>query len=150
MIYQVYNRYHHDFIRYAKSLVTRKEDAYDLVQETYIKAIEREEIFEQMNEYQIKGWFFRVIKNQFIDQMRKDKRIIFYEEEQVLTHVFIETDIFFKEMVATLPDHLRLPIILKYQKGLNSKEIGKLQGISPSTVRNRLSLGLQKLKMEAL
>lgn len=147
MIYQVYNQYHHDFIRYAKSLVTRKEDAYDLVQETYVKAIEREEIFEQMNEYEIKGWFFRVIKNKFIDQMRKNKRIIFSEEEHMLTtSVLLETDIYFEEMIATLPDHLRTPIVLKYRAGLNSKEIGELQGISPSTVRNRLSLGLQKLK----
>ncbi len=147
MIYQVYNQYHHDFIRYAKSLVTRKEDAYDLVQETYVKAIEREEIFEQMNEYEIKGWFFRVIKNKFIDQVRKNKRIIFSEEEHMLTtSVFLETDIFFQEMVDILPDHLRTPIILKYRERLNSKEIGELQGISPSTVRNRLSQGLKKLK----
>lgn len=147
MIYSVYSRFHLDFIRYAKSLVNNKEDAFDLVQETYLKAMEREEMFEQMNEYEIKGWFFRVIKNKFIDNMRKNKRMVFSDDEQVFTSsISLETDIYFNDMVSKLPKKLREPIILKYRHGYNSKEIGAIQGISSSTVRNRLSQGLNRLK----
>lgn len=149
MIYHVYEKYHHEFIRYAKSLVTRKEDAFDIVQDAYVKAMEHEGIFDNMNEYEIKGWFFRVIKNKFIDYIRKNKKIIFKNDEGIITkQADIETDIFFHDIVDTLPEYLKTPVVLKYVNGLNSKEIGELQGIPPSTIRNRLSLALNKLRME--
>lgn len=145
MIYNVYDQYHHEFIRYAKSLVTRKEDAFDIVQDAYVKAIEHEEIFERMNDYEIKGWFFRVIKNKFIDYLRKNKRLVF-SEGIISQQTDIETDIFFYDMIDSLPEYLKTPVVLKYVNGLNSKEIGNLQGIPPSTIRNRLSLALNKLR----
>lgn len=148
MIYNVYEQYHYEFIRYAKSLVTRKEDAYDIVQDAYVKAMEHEEIFELMNDYEIKGWFFRVIKNRFIDYIRKNKKITYRDDEGITQVVSMETDIFFHDMIETLPEYLKTPLVLKYVNGLNSKEIGELKGIPPSTIRNRLSLALNKLRME--
>ncbi|GKX30915.1 DNA-directed RNA polymerase subunit sigma [Vallitalea longa] len=147
MIYQVYEKYNKDFVRYAKSLVKTKQDAQDIVQDAYVKGIEHEEIFENMNDYQIKGWFFRVIKNIFIDRIRKDRKIFFSDDERILTsQINMETDIYFYDMINILPEYLKTLIKLKYVDGLNSKEIGKIQDVSPSTIRNRLSLAINKLR----
>ncbi|WP_113673889.1 RNA polymerase sigma factor [Vallitalea guaymasensis] len=147
MIYNVYEQYHKEFLRYAKSLVKRKEDAFDIVQDAYVKALEREEMFDNMNDYEIKGWFFRVIKNTFIDNFRKNKKIVFCEDESIITReTNMETDIYFNDMIDILPEYLKELIKLKYVDGLNSRQIGELQKVSPSTVRNRLSLAINKLR----
>ncbi|WP_273321162.1 RNA polymerase sigma factor [Vallitalea guaymasensis] len=147
MIYNVYEQYHKEFIRYAKSLVKRKEDAFDIVQDAYVKALEREEMFDNMNDYEIKGWFFRVIKNTFIDNFRKNKKIVFCEDESIITReTNMETDIYFNDMIDILPEDLKELIKLKYVDGLNSRQIGELQKVSPSTIRNRLSLAINKLR----
>lgn len=147
MIYQVYEKYNRDFKRYANSLAKTKQDAQDIVQDAYVKAIEHEEIFDNMNEYEIKGWFFRVIKNIFVDRIRKDKKLFFSDDERILTdQINMETDIYFYDMINILPEYLKILIKLKYVDGLNSREIGKLQNVSPSTIRNRLSLAINKLR----
>lgn len=147
MIYQVYEKYNKDFTRFARSLVNLKQDAQDLVQDAYVKAIEHEEMFTSMNEYEIKGWFFRVIKNNYIDKLRKDKKMFLSDNERILTNqTNMQTDIIFYEIINDLPEHLRTLLELKYVRGLNSKEIGRLLNISASTIRTRLSLAINKLR----
>ena len=71
-------------------------------------ALEREEMFKVMNEYQIKGWFFTTIKNKNIDNIRKRSRLdyqwevdIFTREdsfeEQVVMESFLKTASEFKK-----------------------------------------------------
>ena len=66
-IYLVYKKYNKEFIAYAKSITKNSGRAFDLVQEAYVSALERERMFANMNEHQIKGWFFTTIKNKNID-----------------------------------------------------------------------------------
>ena len=62
-IYLVYEKkYHNDFLAFAKSLTKDYNEAFDLVQDAYVAALEREEMFKVMNEYQIKGWLFYYYK----------------------------------------------------------------------------------------
>ena len=62
-VYAVYKKYNNDFLYYAKSISGNKDIAFDLVQNAYVKALENEDTFLSMNEYQIKGWFLTVIRN---------------------------------------------------------------------------------------
>ena len=77
----VYKKYNREFIAYAKSITRNEDRALDLVQEAYVSALEREDIFIAMNEYQIKGWFFRVIKNKNIDNIRRENRVLLLESK---------------------------------------------------------------------
>jgi RNA polymerase sigma-70 factor (ECF subfamily) len=54
---------------YALRLLGHKEDAKDLVQETYLKAYRFWDKFEQGTN--IKGWLYRLMKNTFINSYRK-------------------------------------------------------------------------------
>jgi len=83
-IYIVYEKYHNDFLSFAKSITKNYDEAFDLVQDAYLAALEREEMFEFMNEYQIKGWFFTTIKNKNIDNIRKKSRLDYQFELDII------------------------------------------------------------------
>lgn len=146
-IYLVYQKYNKDFTSYAKSITRNEDRALDLVQEAYVAALEKEEIFANMNEYQIKGWFFTTIKNKNIDNIRKQSRLTYLENDEVLeaTDSF-EENVVVRELLDKLPEKNRRVLLLKYEMNLNSNEIGKILGISPSTVRSRLSASLKILR----
>ncbi|MDR7869744.1 MAG: sigma-70 family RNA polymerase sigma factor [Tissierellaceae bacterium] len=144
MIYQKYNK---DFLRFATSLTKNEEKAMDLVQDTYVSGLEHEEVFESMNEYQIKGWFFTTIKNKNIDNIRKQNRIILIEDETLIEDSdSFEEMVVIRELIDRLPENQKQVITLKYILNLNSSEIGEMLGISPSTVRSRLSAAIKNLK----
>ena len=144
MIFEKYNK---DFLRFANCLTNNEERAMDLVQDTYVSGLEREEIFDCMNEYQIKGWFFTTIKNKNIDNIRKQNRSIFIEDEDLIVDSEnFEEAVVMRELIDQLPKNQRQVILLRYQMNLNSTEIGELLGISPSTVRSRLGTSIKNLK----
>lgn len=144
MIYQKYNK---DFLRFATSLTKNEEKSMDLVQDTYVSGLEHEEVFESMNEYQIKGWFFTTIKNKNIDNIRKQNRIILIEDETLIEDSdSFEEMVVIRELIDRLPENQKQVITLKYILNLNSSEIGEMLGISPSTVRSKLSAAIKNLK----
>lgn len=146
-IYLVYQKYHKDFLYFAKSLTKGKSEAFDLVQDAYVSGIERETIFKQMNEYQIKGWFFTTIKNKNIDNIRKNSRNTYEENIDNFTRTeTFEQEIAVKELILTLPNKYRKIIILRYEMNLNSREIGEILSVSPSTVRSQISKALKILR----
>lgn len=146
-VYLIYQKYNKEFLAYARSITQNQDRAFDLVQEAYLSAIEKEDIFEILNEYQIKGWFFTAIKNKNIDYIRKYRKIFsLLEDENIEDAKEFEESIAIKELLSKLPEKYRTVIHLKYYLGLNSTEIGKRLGISPSTVRSQLSASMKLLK----
>ncbi|SHJ43361.1 RNA polymerase sigma factor, sigma-70 family [Clostridium amylolyticum] len=146
-VYSVYKKYNKDFIAYAKSITGNKDIAFDLVQDAYVRALENENIFLNMNEYQIKGWFFTVIKNRNIDFIRKENKVVLFDndvpEEEIKS---FEEEVVMKNLLESLPEKNKQILRLKFNMNLNSNEIGKVLGMSPSTVRSRLSASLKLLK----
>jgi len=100
-----------------------------------------------MNEYQIKGWFFTVIKNRNIDFIRKENKVVLFDndvpEEEIKS---FEEEVVMKNLLESLPEKNKQILRLKFNMNLNSNEIGKILGMSPSTVRSRLSASLKLLK----
>nr|WP_272878520.1 RNA polymerase sigma factor [Clostridium sp. Cult3] len=143
----VYKKYNREFIAYAKSITRNEDRALDLVQEAYVSALEREDIFIAMNEYQIKGWFFRVIKNKNIDNIRRENRVLLLEKDEILGTVEnFEEEIAIKDLLDKLPKKNREVVNLRYNMLLNSREIGEILGIPASTVRSWLSASMKMLK----
>ncbi|MBW4829176.1 MAG: sigma-70 family RNA polymerase sigma factor [Clostridiaceae bacterium] len=145
-VYKVYQKYNKDFIAFARSIAGNNQ-AFDLVQEAYVAALEREEIFNNMNEYQIKGWFFTTIKNRNIDNIRKQNKFKYIENIGLFedTENF-EENVHIRDLLKDLPEKNKKVLLLKYGMNLNSREIGEILGISPSTVRSQLSAGLKILR----
>ncbi len=114
-IYLAYKKYNKDFIAYAKSISFNKHQAFDLVQEAYVSAIEREEIFDNMNEYQIRSWFFTTIKNENIDNIRKQRRLTYFENEGTFD-IFNEIEDFEEEITIINTGKLIFDEKLDYEK----------------------------------
>ncbi len=143
----IFDKYNKDFLKFATSITRSKERAMDLVQDAYVSSLENEEIFNYMNEYQIKGWFFATIKNKNIDNIRKRNKLVFIEDVSMIEDSeSFEEAVIIRELINRLPKKQRQVVQLKYHMNLNSTEIGQVLGISPSTVRSRLSVAINNLR----
>ncbi len=54
------------------------------------------------------------------------------------------------QCLLTLPEDLRYVLVLRYERGLNASEIGDHLGVSPSTIRDRLTRGRELLRARLL
>lgn len=71
-INNIYEKYYNELFLYALSLCRDEELAKDLVSETFFKVLLSSNHPSQ-EEHSFKYWLFRVLKNHYIDQLRKDK-----------------------------------------------------------------------------
>lgn len=61
------------FQNYAYSLTQNGEDANDLVQETYLKALTYRDKFDPSTN--LKAWMYTIMKNTFINNYRRETRV---------------------------------------------------------------------------
>ena len=140
---------------FAISLTTDRDDAYDLVQDTYIKAFRFFDKFEKGTN--CKAWLFRIMKNTYINDYRKrskqpekvDYNDIenFYEEIKAsfVNNNHLE-DEFFKnllgdeitEAIASLSEDFRTVTVLCDLEGFSYEEIAEIINAPIGTVRSRL------------
>ncbi|MCH7827221.1 MAG: sigma-70 family RNA polymerase sigma factor [Bacteroidetes bacterium] len=140
---------------FAISLTTNRDDANDLVQDTYIKAFRFFDKFEKGTN--CKAWLFRIMKNTYINNYRKrvkqpekvDYNDIenFYEEIKAsfVNNNHLE-DEFFKnllgdeitEAIASLSEEFRTVTVLCDLEGFSYEEIAEITNAPIGTVRSRL------------
>ena len=141
--------------RFAMSLTMNREDARDLVQETYLKALTYREKF--MNNTNFKAWVYTIMKNSFINKYRRSVREnttfdntkdLYYlnnsgqvndsSPEAILSAGEIQSQI------NNLEDDLRIPFQM-YQDGYKYKEIAEEMNLKIGTVKSRIFFGRKKL-----
>lgn len=143
--------------RFAYSLTSNREDARDLLQETYLKALTYRDKFE--DETNMKAWTFTIMKNTFINNYRKavkqnttfdssDNQFLMnsksdgYGPDAMYSHSEIS------KKVDALDDDFRLPFQM-HTSGYKYKEIADKLNLKIGTVKSRIFFSRQKL-MEAL
>jgi RNA polymerase sigma-70 factor (ECF subfamily) len=131
------------------------DDAKDLLQDTYLKAYRFIDKYERGTN--AKAWLFRIMKNSFINDYRRQARTpeqVDYDEIQdyydlVKKHSDDSNDLrsqFFKNMLdddivkamESLTEEFRTIIILSDLEGLTYEEIAEILEIPLGTVRSRL------------
>ena len=75
---ETYNKYHNEVYLYALSLCREEALAKDLVSETFFKAF----LAPNQPNGPMKYWLFRILKNHYIDLMRKDQEDLTFESHQ--------------------------------------------------------------------
>jgi RNA polymerase sigma-70 factor (ECF subfamily) len=146
---EYYGKFENEIISFSKSL--SKNDWEDFIQHAWIKAIGQKYVFESMNYYQARSWFYKVIRNRFYDSKRKNKNIIltdgsileFSSADNVNQFILKDSVLSFLDMLDETDQKI---VLLKYYSGKNSTEIGSELGINPSTVRYRLKKSLNIIK----
>jgi RNA polymerase sigma-70 factor (ECF subfamily) len=141
--------------RFAFSLTANYEDAMDLVQETFLKAISNREKFTDHSN--LKSWVYTIMKNSFINNYRKSVRQqttfdntkdSYYlnspgesssgNPESMLSTAEIHAHI------ENLEDELRIPFQM-YQEGYKYKEIAEEMQLKLGTVKSRIFFGRKRL-----
>jgi len=143
--------------RYAYSLTSNRDDAKDLVQETFFKALNNQEKFNDQTN--IKAWVYTIMKNTFInDYRRRTKRQTLFSsdvQEYVLNNrpaeLNPESEYGFRELtnvVNSLEPEFRVPFQM-HDNGYKYQEIADELGLHLGTVKSRIHFSRQKL-MEKL
>lgn len=136
------------FYRLAYSYVHNQEDALDIVQNAVCKALDRYESLR--NENAVRTWFYRILVNESLLLIRKQKmeiptedgtgqEIPYYEEGYNR-----EDDIY--EQLNRLEEDVQTIIKLRYFEELSLKEISDVTKTNLNTVKAKLYRGLRLLK----
>ena len=123
--------------RIAFSYSKNEEAALDIVQEAITKALKN--INKLSEESYIKTWFYRILINESLQYIRKNKRILTYELEAIENKVDCNVD--FAEgldvykYVQDLNEKLKTVIILRFFEDMKISEIAKITKTNESTVK---------------
>ena len=136
--------------RYLGRAGVRDDHLEDITQNAFHKSLRGAHNFSGINEgivheYQFKGWFYRILHNEYVSHVRKEvkQRSTFIQSKgEELSHVdklLLQIDIqILMDSLATLkPDQMEV-VNLRYLVGLNCIEIGDQLGYSPGKVRSSL------------
>ncbi|MCL5733760.1 MAG: sigma-70 family RNA polymerase sigma factor [Patescibacteria group bacterium] len=153
-------RYANFIYNFIYQYVKNREQAEDLVQETFLKVWKNLKRFDLTKKFKV--WIFKIARNTVIDFFRKKKEINFSdidkrEEEKEYdipdagptpSEIFERKEIQeeTKKALSFLPLKYRLTLINYYQDQLNFREIAELNGESINTVKSRYRRAMALLK----
>jgi RNA polymerase sigma factor (sigma-70 family) len=140
---------------FALSLTNNSDDAQDLLQETYLKALTyREKYADDTN---LKAWLFTIMKNTFINSYRrkvKSNTILDISEDLYYLNNSVDandetpdSELFTKEIekgIAELEEEYKTPFLMHTQ-GFKYKEIAEDLDLSIGTVKSRIFFTRKKL-----
>jgi RNA polymerase sigma-70 factor (ECF subfamily) len=151
---------------YAMYLTGDRDEASDLLQETFLKAYRFYDKFEQGTN--AKAWLYRIMRNTYINDYRRGKRtpdMVEYDEQKSAYMMSrgdepgpdeIKGEIFedeIAEAISTLPEKFKSVIVLRDVEDLPYEEIAEALEIPIGTVRSRLhrarAILFEKLKAYA-
>ncbi|OQX78634.1 MAG: RNA polymerase subunit sigma [Bacteroidetes bacterium 4484_276] len=140
---------------FANTLTQNNDDAKDLVQETYLKALTYREKFEANTN--LKAWAYTIMKNTFINNYRRSTKVnmimdstadlYFLNSSRTSSEASPESVIAHKEVskaVDNLVDGHRIPFRMHHE-GYKYKEIAKHLDLSIGTIKSRIFFSRKKL-----
>lgn len=151
MTRDLYERHYEELMRYCLQLCRSREAALDLVQETFLKALEREEAMDAYAPEQQRAWLYKAAKNLFLDDVRRSallqrKQRLLLDEEEREEDGFsrAETEL----LLLRLPQEDRALFRLRYLEGYSAVELSEMFDMPSATVRTKLLRARQLLKKE--
>ena len=137
------------FYRLAYSYVKEEQAALDVIQNAICRALES--CFGLKNPLALRTWFYRILVNEALQYLRKQKREVPLGEEHTETMTYEEPafdeDKQAYEAVMQLSEPMKTVIILHYYEDLTLKQIAEITDTPLSTVKTRLYSALKKLKL---
>lgn len=141
-------------IGYATTILKDADLARDVVQDTFVRLCQQDIAKVRDN---LKSWLFTVCRNRSLDHLRKDKRTEPLEEIRwkKVAGPGLQPDeqSLHAERIARIMGYLhrlnekqREVIILKFQQGLNYKEIHTITGLTTGNIGFLIHTGLKRLR----
>jgi len=152
------DRYQAAFLRKVRSVVGTKEDAEDVVQDTFVKIYRNAEKFKVKEGASFKSWGYKILMNTSFThyQKQKKKNDMFADLPQELFEVMPDnmgeslekktvqdelSSIFLK-----MPKHLASVLHLHFIEGRPHKEIAEKEGVSVSAIKTRVHRAKKEFK----
>jgi len=140
----------------AKWLVRNNQDAEDVVQEAYLRALKSFHGFHGSNG---RAWLLTIVRNTSYTLLKRNKAVDLttpFDEETYGTSGESDSPVALLERsedaeliskaMEELPTEFREILVLRHQEGLSYKEIADIAQIPPGTVMSRLARARAKLK----
>lgn len=127
----------------CRQYVKNNDVAEEVMLTGFLKVFTRLESFK--GEGSFEGWIRRIMVNESISQLRRDKKLFFKDETEIensIEHVtYIESELEVEEiqkMIDSLPDGYKTVFVLYAVEGYKHGEIAELLQISESTSKSQL------------
>jgi RNA polymerase sigma-70 factor (ECF subfamily) len=143
-------KYEAAFLRKARTVLYRQEDAEDVVQETFTKIYLHGPRFHAVPGASFKSWAYRILMNTAFTKYRKvmreqgktaDLEPEHYESlpDDVHEETFrLELSDYVVSIFARMPDHFVRVLTLHFIEGRPHSEIGEMEQISEGAVKTRV------------
>jgi RNA polymerase sigma-70 factor (ECF subfamily) len=154
-------QYYASIYHLSLSILDDSDDAEDIAQETFIAA--NEKLSEFRGESDIKTWLYSIAINRSRGQLRKRKtrralsdvlqtlqRIAKPSQSPEETAMQNDKDAHLWQVIDSLSDKHRLPVILRYAHQLSIPEIASILGLKEGTIHSRLFYAHQNIRGELL
>lgn len=141
---------------FAMSLTRDRDDALDLVQETYIRALTNEDKFHEGTN--LKAWLLTIMKNIFINNYRKSSKrntivdisenLFLINSSEAITGNQAENDFVMKDIalaINSLDAEYKKPFIMHYN-GFKYEEIAEDMDLPLGTVKSRIFFARKQMK----
>lgn len=137
-----------DFYRIASIRLKSADDIDDAIQMTIEKALKN---IKRLKEPQyIKTWIIRILINNCNDICKRKKKNIEYNENIELNvkndNEEVDAKLDFYILIKSLNEKEKIVMTLYYSENLTTKEISKILKEPESTIRNRISRAVKKLR----
>lgn len=152
---ELYDRTSENIYRLLLRMTASPDDAFDLAQETYLKAFTRMGQFDGRSS--VATWLYRVAVNEALQFLRRARRTRVKLQQIVPTpaegdkgtesdfeHSTIRLDM--NDAVAALVPNDRAMLLLRYQEGLDYRAIAGVVGCAAGTVASRLNRARQRVR----
>ena len=145
-----------NLLNFAYMLTSNRDDAYDLLQDTTLKALDNEDKY--VDNTNFKGWVFTIMRNIFINNYRKVVRsATVVDTTEDLYHLnicqesgldtpegsFAENEI--SSAIQNLADEYRVPFSM-YVAGYKYNEISEKMNLPLGTVKSRIFFARKQLQ----
>lgn len=145
-----------NLLNFAYMLTSNRDDAYDLLQDTTLKALDNEEKFAENSNF--KGWVFTIMRNIFINNYRRSARAAtVVDTTDNLYHLNLSQDSGLEapecslsageitEAINSFSDEYRIPFSMHVQ-GYKYNEIAEKMNLPLGTVKSRIFFARKKLQ----
>ncbi|MCM1520868.1 MAG: sigma-70 family RNA polymerase sigma factor [Lachnoclostridium sp.] len=147
-----------NLLNFALMLTSNRDNAYDLLQDTTLKALDNEAKYTENTNF--KGWVFTIMRNIFINNYRKVSRsATVVDQTEDLYHLNLSQDsgletpegsLGVNEITAVInsfPDDYRIPFSM-HIAGYKYNEIAEKMHLPLGTVKSRIFFARKRLQVK--
>ncbi|MCI0329503.1 MAG: sigma-70 family RNA polymerase sigma factor [candidate division Zixibacteria bacterium] len=139
------DRYKNRLFNFVFRMVRTREEAEDLVQETFLRVFQHKNDFDPA--FSFSTWIYTIALNLVRNQLRRKKKVKFLElldleetSEEPATEPFrAALGLWLEKEIEKLPAKYKAPFLLREVEELSYEEVAEVTGLPSGTVKSRVS-----------